>query len=334
MIRNSGVAGNRRRLLGGALAGGLAALAPWRAGAQAWPAKPLRVIVGFPAGGLTDVLARVYSEHLAQRLGQAVVVENRPGAGSIIACELVAKSAPDGYTFLFTISTAMNQNRVMYRKLPYDPDRDYTYVSGFDAGHLPLAVNASVKAAGMKEFVELARAERVTLGTYAPGSFPHMVAQQLNKLYGTRIEAVHYKGESPMWTDLASGQIHAAIGSYLAMSPHMQAGKIRPIAVPTSNRSPRLPDVPTFEEQGFREPVFLIQGWIGMFGPAGLAPEIVRRLSDLNQEAADTPRVRQINANFGLRDKPWPAEEFERLNRDNVGPLWIALARELGMTLD
>ena len=334
MIRNSGIVKNRRRLLGCALAGGLASLAPWPGLAQAWPAKPLRVVVGFPAGGLTDVLARVYSEHLAQKLGQAVVVENKPGAGSIIACEFVAKSPPDGYTFLFTISTAINQNRVTYRKLPYDPDRDFTYVSGFDAGHLPLAINASVKAAGMREFVELARKERVTLGTYAPGSYPHMVAQQLNKLYGTQIEAVHYKGESPMWTDLVSGQIHAAIGSYLAMSPHLQAGKIRPIAVPTSIRSPRLPEVPTFEEQGFRETVFLIQGWIGMFAPAGLAPEIVRRVSDANQEAADSPRVRQINANFGLRDKPWPAEEFERLNRENVGPLWIALARELGVTFD
>lgn len=148
-----------------------------------------------------------------------------------------------GYTFLFTISTAINQNRVLYKKMSYDPDKDFTYVSGFDAGHLPLAVAAGVKAANMREFVELAKRERVTMGNYSAGSYPHMVAQQMNKLYGTQVEAVHYKGEAPMWTDLAAGQITSALGSIGAMLPHLQSGKVRPIAVPTTLRSPRLPDV-------------------------------------------------------------------------------------------
>jgi len=320
----------RRQFLIGA---GALLAAPLAARAQGWPAKPVRVVVGFPAGGLTDVLARVYSEHLAQKLGQNFVVENKPGAGSMIACAEVAKAAPDGYTFLFTISTAMNQNRVLYRKMLYDPDADFTYVSGFDAGHLPLAVAAGVKAANMQEYVELARTRRVTMGNYSPGSYPHMVAQQLNKLYGTQVEAVHYKGEAPMWADLASGQIDSALGSIAAMLPHMASGKVRPIAVPTMARSPRLPEVPTYAEQGFKESVFVIQGWIGMFGPARLPREIVERISALNQEAAETPRVKTLNQNFGLRAKPWNAKEFEELNRE-VGPQWIALARELGVTLD
>ncbi len=306
---------------------------PLQLGAQSWPAKPVRVVVGFPAGGLTDVLARAYSEQLAQKLGQSFVVENKPGAGSIIACTEVAKAAPDGYTFLFTISTAMNQNRILYSKLPYDPDKDFTYISGFDAGHLPLAVAAGVKVANMREYVALARRERITMGNYAAGSYPHMVAQQLNKLYGTQIEPVAYKGEAPMWTDLASGQIHSALGSIAAMLPHLQSGKVRPIAVPTMQRSVRLPEVPTYAEQGFSEPVFVIQGWIGMFGPAGTPRDIVNRISALNQEAAGTPRIRTLNQNFGLGEKPWTAEEFENLNR-HVGPLWIGLARELGVTLE
>ena len=119
-------------------------------------------MVGFPAGGLTDILARAYCEPLSQKLGQPVVVENKPGAGSAIAAGEVAKAAPDGHTFLFTISTTMNQNRVLYRKLPYDADKDFAYVSGFDAGHLPLGVASGVKVNNMTEFVDLARRERVT----------------------------------------------------------------------------------------------------------------------------------------------------------------------------
>ena len=324
---------SRRRLLRATAGIGVVSALPWAASAQTWPAKPIRVVVSFPAGGLTDILARAYSEPLSQKLGQPVVVENKPGASGAIGAAEVARAAPDGYTFLFTISTTMNQNRVLYRKLPYDADKDFAYVSGFDAGHLPLAVASGVKVANMAEYVELARRERVTMGNYSAGSFPHMLAAQVNKLYGTQIEPVHYKGEAPMWTDLASGQITSAIGSIAAMTPHLQSGRIRPIAVPTNNRSTRLPEVPTFVEQGFEDQVFVIQGWIGMFAPAGVSKDIVSRISAIHQESAETPRVKQINTTFGLRDKPWTAEEFEKLNNE-VKPVWIAMAKELGITLD
>ncbi|MBL8382999.1 MAG: tripartite tricarboxylate transporter substrate binding protein [Burkholderiales bacterium] len=325
----------RRRLLGAAAAASLAPLvAPSSGRAQAaWPVKPVRVIVAFPAGGLTDALARAHCDQLAQRLGQPFTVENKAGASGMIGTGEVARAAPDGYTFLFTISTTINQNRVLYKKMPYDPDRDFAYVSGFDAGHLPLAVNAGSPIRTAREFVELARRERVTLGNYSAGSFPHMVAQQLNKNHGAKVEPVHYKGEAPMWVDLASGQITGAIGSISALLPHLQAGKIRVIAVPTLTRSPRLPDVPTFDEQGFKDEVFRIQGWIGMFAPAKTPREIIARVSQLIQEGAGSERIRAINANFGLREKPWTAEEFERLNRE-IGPVWNNMARELGVSLD
>jgi tripartite-type tricarboxylate transporter receptor subunit TctC len=323
----------RRRLLRAAAGIGAISALPWQARAQAWPVKPIRVVVSFPAGGLTDILARAYSEALSTKLGQAVVVENKPGASGMIGATDVSKAAPDGYTFLFTISTTMNQSRVLYRKMPFDADKDFVYVSGFDAGHLPLAVGAGVKVNNMAEFVELARRERVTMGNYSAGSYPHMVAAQMNKLYGTKIESVHYKGEAPMWVDLSSGQITSAIGSIPAMGPHLQTARVRPIAVPTAVRSPRLPEVPTFLEQGFKDQVFMIQGWIGMFAPAGTPRDIVSRISAIHQESADTPRIKQIHSNFGLREKPWTAEEFQKLN-DEVKPVWIALARELGITLD
>jgi tripartite-type tricarboxylate transporter receptor subunit TctC len=117
------------------------------------------------------------------------------------------------------------------------------------------------------------------------------------------------------------------------MAPHLQSARVRPIAVPTTVRSPRLPDVPTYFEQGFKDQVFLLQGWIGMFAPTGVPKEIVNRISAINQESADTPRIKQIHTNFGLRDKPWTADEFQKLNEE-VKPVWIALAKDLGITLD
>ncbi len=302
-------------------------------GQGAWPNKPIKLIVGFPAGGLTDGYARAYGESISKKLGQPVVVENKPGAGSIIACEAVAKSPPDGYTLLMTISTAFQQNTVLYRRLPYDPAKDFTFIAGFDAGQLPMAVHKSVAATDMKGFVEFAKKNRVTLGTYSPGSHPHMVAQQLNKLYGTQIEAVHYRGEAPMYQDLAAGAIHAGMGSYQGMAPHIQAGNVKPIGVPTKVRCPKLPDTPTFFEQGFQEPVFVIEGWIGMLAPAGLPKEIVDKLWDAISGDADSERHQQIRGNFGVSRKPWSPAEVEKLYRVD-GQQWIALARELGITLD
>ncbi len=324
---------NRRHVIAAGTAAAAFAATGSAFGQGAWPNKPIKIIVGFPAGGLTDAYARAYGETISQKYGQPVVVENKPGAGSIIACETVAKSPPDGYTFLFTISTAFQQNQVLYKSLPYDPNKDFTFIAGFDAGQLPLAVHKSVGAQNMKEFVELAKKDRMTMGTYSPGSYPHMVAQQLNKLYGTKLEAVHYRGEAPMWQDVASGAIHAGIGSFAAQAPHIQAGNIRPIGVPTKVRSPKLPDTPTFFEQGYAESIFVTEGWIGMLGPAGLPREIVDKVWAAIKEGADTERHQTIRTNFGLARKPWSPEEFERLFRVD-GQQWIALARELGVTLD
>ena len=325
----------RRQIIGGVTAAtASAALAPFAAQAQAaWPNKTIRIVCGYPAGGLTDALARANAEYLGQKLGQAVVVENKSGASGMLAGADVAKAAPDGYTFWFTITGTLNQNRVLFKKMPYDPDRDFAYVSGFGAGHLPLAVNANSPIRNMRDLVELGRKQPITLGNYSAGSLPHMVAQQLSKRYGVQVEPVPYKGEAPMWVDLASGQITAAMGSMLAMTPLLQSGKVRPIAVPTRARSPLLPDVPTFEEQGFADPVFIIEGWLGMLAPANTPRDIIQRVSDLVQEAATTPRVRQLNKSFGLPDKPWTAQEFERYDRE-VKPRWIELARELNISLD
>ena len=270
---------------------------------------------------------------MSQGLGQPVVVENKAGASSLIACEQVAKAAPDGYTLLFTIQAALLQSQALYKKLPYDPGRDFTFIAAFGNGHLPLAVHKDVPVKDFGEFVEFAKTNPVNFGSFAPGSYPHLVVGQLNKLYGTQIEAVHFKGEAPMWPELVAGRLHAAIGSYIGMSPHAKTGAVRPIAVPTATRSPKLPDVPTYAEQGYREPVFIMRGWLGLLGPAGLPQEIVERISKQILEAADSPRVKQLHETFGIPDKPTTPAEFVRLFREE-GPTWIAITKELGVSLD
>jgi tripartite-type tricarboxylate transporter receptor subunit TctC len=302
-------------------------------GQAAWPARQIRLVCPFPPGGLTDLYTRSIAEHWQQNLGQTVIVENRAGAGGLIGNEAVAKSAPDGYTFLVTIQTTMVQAQALYKKLPFNPENDFTWISALGAGHLPCAVPASLPVKNFKDFVEYAKTNRTSFGTYAAGSFPHMIVGQLNKLYGTKIEAVHYKGEAPMWVDLAGGQIQAAIGSVAGVLPHVQKGSARVVAVPTSVRSPKLPDVPTFIEQGFTAPVFALRGWIGLFGPAKLPPEIVARVSKLTIEAGESARLKQVYDTFGIAERPTTPEEFQRLYRTE-GMQWLAIARELGITLD
>jgi len=321
----------RRRILAAAAAAGV--VPAGSAQAQAWPQRPIRIIVGFPPGGLTDLYARSYGDAISQILGQSVVIENRAGAGSIIACEAVAKAPPDGYTLLFTIQTAMVQNQVLYKKLPYDPNKDFTFIGGFGAGQLPLAVPTSLPIHNAPQLIEYATRNEVNFGTYAPGSYPHMVAAQMNKLFGTKFEVVHFRGEAPMWIELAAGRIHAAIGSYAALSPHIQAGKARVVAVPTTSRSPKLPEIPTFIEQGLTQKVFGLRGWLGLFGPAGMPEEATRRIAAAIDAGFSTPRVQAVHGQFGIPDKPLGPADFFKLYREE-GPDWIAIVKELGVSLD
>jgi len=326
---------DRRSFLLGSAAIALLVAAAFPRGvrAQGWPARPIRIVVSFPPGGLTDLYARAYGETISRSIGQPVLVENRAGAGGVIGCDAVAKSPADGYTFLFTISTPIVQAQALYKKLPYDPDKDFTFIAAFDSGHLPLAVHRDVPARGFREFVEFAKKTPVNFGSYGPGSVPHMVAAQINKLFGTRIEVVHFKGEAQMWLEVAAGRIHAAIGSISALSPHLQAEAVRPIAVNTAKRSPKLPQVATYLEQGFPEKVFMLKGWLGLLGPAGLPVDIVGRISKAILEGAESPRLKQIYETFGLLEKPTTPEGFVALYREE-GPAMIAIARELGVSLD
>ena len=298
----------------------------------AWPQKPFRIIVAFPPGGLTDAYARMYAEQLTANLGQSVVVENKPGAGAIIGIEAVAKAAPDGYTLLMTTSGTVWQNRVLYTKLPYNLDRDLTPIALFPSGPLVVAVSEKVPARNMREFIAFAKANTTSMATYAPGSYPHMVADQTNRSEGTNILSVHYRGEAPMWVDVASGQLQIGIGSYQAFNT-VQGRGVRPIGVTGSYRSPKLPDVPTLAEQGIPGQLVTLEGGLPLMAPTGTPEAVLQLLSQVAVEGANSERAAKLRESFSIPNKPKNLADTRRDWARDV-PIWIKLAVDLGIKLD
>jgi len=276
--------------------------------------------------------ARSIGQHWSARLGQPVVVENRPGAAALIALELVTKSAPDGYTFGLAPTSSYWQSRVLFKKLPFDPDRDLVPLSLLPAGPLVIGVPAQLPVKNLAEFVAYAKANKASLGTFAPGSSAHMVIEAINRTHGLSITPIHYRGEAPMWVDVVSGQVQGGIGTFATFAV-MQNKGVRPIAVTTSRRSPALPDVPTLVEQGMKDAFLGLESWTSLVAPARTPPEILTRLADLTVEYADTPRGLQFREQFGIRANTASHAESMRRAREEA-PVWIEATKALGVTLD
>ena len=295
-----------------------------------WPNKPIRFVVTYPPGGLTDVFARAYGEFVSAKLGQPVVVENKTGAAGAIGAEQVKQSPPDGYTLMFTNSTTMVQNKILFRKLPYDPDRDFSLVAWFNTGHLPTAIHKDIPAKNIAEFRAWATDRKVSAATYGIGSYAHVVAETLNRSHGFKMEAVHYRGEGVMWQDVASGNVQTATGSYASQLPFLQQGTVRVIAVPTLERMKKLPDVPTFYEQGLTDKAFQVRGWVGCAAPAGTPDAIVQKLSDLMVEGGKTDRVPKINDQFGIDEGARDRAYFRKV-LDEEGPVVLGVIKSLNI---
>jgi tripartite-type tricarboxylate transporter receptor subunit TctC len=303
--------------------------APSLARASAWPNKPIRILAGSAAGGQTDQFARVYGEYLQRELGQTVVVENKAGAGGAVAAMELKRSDPDGHTLMVCNTTAYMLNPVLIKDVKYDVARDFTWVAVMPGGSLPLMVSDKIGAKTLQDFIAHARkAEKVNVGTYAAGSFAHMVIVELNKQYGLKMEAVHYRGEAPMWQDLAGGSIDAGIGSYAAALPVLQTGKARAVAV-SRRRISDLPDVQTFVEQGATSRAHALLTFQGCTAPAKTPPEIVAKLSALFVAAGQSDRVRELLRSQGINEGPMTLEASQALYREEA-PIWAELAAGLG----
>ena len=313
-------------------ASGLVLAAPAIVQAQgAWPNKPITIVVNFPAGGLTDGIARAFGQHVQQVTGQQVIIDNKPGASGNIGAALVARAPADGYTFLHSVSSTLIQNRVMFKQLGFDPDKDYTIVSGTSSGVLPAVVHSKTtpeEVKDLKSFIDWAKGKKLNWGSWALGSSSHIFAQRLNEKYGLSIEVVTYKGETPMWQDMGAGSLNAAMGSPQAMNSLLVKQEVRAIVAPSRVRYVKLPDVKTSVEQGFDDPALTVRGWLALGAPKATPPEIVQKMSDLWVAAADSEPGKRMMDSFGLTEKPLNHQEvmkdYEYL-KSVVIPLIVAL---------
>jgi len=301
--------------------------------AQAWPSRPLKIVVSFPPGTTPDTVARVVAPRLQESLGQAVVVENRAGAGGNLAADAVAKSAPDGYTFLISTNAAVATNKVLYDNLPYDPERDLTTVSLLATAPQALVVVPSVPATSFKEFIEHARRNpgRMSYGTSGSGSAAHLTMELLKADAKIFIVHIPYRGVPQAVTDMLAGNIQTQFAIVPGVLPHIKAGKMNALAVTGLKRSQLLPDVPSVNELGF--PQLESLAWIGLLAPAKTSPEVVERLSQETRKALALPESRRILTNAGFDVAGTSPAEFRSWQQAEIAK-WGKVIRATGAKPD
>lgn len=267
-----------------------------------YPNKPIRLIAPYQAGGSTDILARLIGESLSRRLGQPVLVENRIGANGIIGTDYVAKSAPDGYILLLTPPAPITFNLALYSKLPYDPRTDLRMVSDIALPRAVLAVHPSVPAKDFASLVAAIKAApgKYTMGSWGAGTQPHQVQVYMDKTYGLQTLHVPYKGEGPMAMDLLGGVINMTVGTVTTLQPYIAAGKLRALALVGTQRSTTLPQVSTFTEQGYSDPIYVLTAPISVLASARTPDAIVERLGREMQTIVMQPEVRRRIEELGL----------------------------------
>jgi tripartite-type tricarboxylate transporter receptor subunit TctC len=290
--------------------------------AQAYPSKPIRLIVPFAPGGGNDNIARLVGKRVSDSLGQPLVIDNRPGAGGVLGAELAAKSAPDGYTlFLGGVgSHALNPNLI--EKLPYDPIRDFAPVALLAQAPLILVVHPSVPARDTAEFVAYARKNpgKLNFASNGNGTSSQLAAVMFDSMAGVDMVHVPYKGLSPALTDLLSGQVQLMFSSVVAILPHIKAGKLRALAVTGAKRLTALPEVPTIAEAGF--PGYEASSWYGILAPAGTPREIVMKLNTEFRKALEQPEVRKNLLAEGAEPVGGTPEQFAeyiRAEKERLG---------------
>lgn len=288
---------------------GAALAAPYVRAQGTWPAKPIRVVVPYTPGGFTDTMARIISQKLAERLGQSVVVENKPGANSIIGVDSVAKAAPDGHTFAVVIA-AYSANTTLYPKLPYDPNKDLQAVSLIGVSPLIAAVNNNAPFKNAQELVAYARANpgKVSFGSSGNGSAAHLTTELLKSVTNTYMVHIAYRGAAPALADLIGGQIQLFFDAASGLISHGKGGKVRLIGVASDRRLPAVPDLPTFIEQGI--PNFTGSTWAGMLAPAGTPRDIVQRVSGEIAKIVRSDDVRSRFDELGTLPAGSTPEEF------------------------
>lgn len=322
---------NRRNVL--QILGAGASLAPMASWPQSYPSRPIKVIIPFPPGGPTDVLGRIVAQKLGERLGQNVVIDNKPGASGMIGADMVAKSAPDGYTLLVNASLHVI-NPSLYEKPRYDAIADFAPLSNLADVPLVLVVNAKAPVNTVKELIAWIKTSKTPVNFASSGNAtaPHLAGEAFKVAAGIEnMQHVPYKGSSPALTDLLGGQVQLMFDSLPSSQPFIKAGTLKAIAVTTQRRSSALPNVPTIAESAL--PGFNFSTWYGMWAPASTPPAIVEKLSTEISQITRLPEVRERFLALGAEPVGNTAEEFSTFNKSELAK-WARIVRQSGARVD
>jgi tripartite-type tricarboxylate transporter receptor subunit TctC len=322
----------RRRLLTLlATLGGVLGSSP--ALAQTYPARPLRLVVPFPAGGATDILARTIAQRVAETLGQPIVIDNRPGAGGAIGADSVAKAAPDGYTLLIATGSTHSIGPLINPRLPYKVDRDFAPVVDVARTSGVLVVPASMGVSTLGEFISLLRAHpgKYNFGSSGNGTFSHLSGELFKAQAGVFMTHIPYRGTGLVFTDMMTGQIHMLIDNYVTAQPHIRDGKLRVLGVTSLRRLPFAPALPTLDEQGLKG--FDVGNWFGIYGPHGLPADAVARINSAFNQALQEPDLLKRLAALGATPTGGtPRQLADMVTADTAR--WAKLIRDRQLSIE
>jgi tripartite-type tricarboxylate transporter receptor subunit TctC len=308
-----------------------AILAPaWAGAAEVYPEKPIRMVVTFPAGGPSDVIVRIIGQRVNDLHGVTIIADNRGGAGGIVGTEIVARAAPDGYTFLVGTAGGMTINPNLHRKLTYEPFRDFAPVAMLVLNPQVLVVHPSLAARNVKEFVALAKAKpgQVNFASAGAGTATHLGLELFKLTAGIDVTHVPYKGGAPALTDLIAGQVQALFVSIPSVLPHVHSGRLRAIAVSTLKRSASAPDVPTVAESGY--PGFEYSNWNALFAPANTPPARVKRMNEIIAKILSEPDVANKLSAQGADPAPGTPDDLARYMKADDAR-WKKVIRSAGL---
>jgi len=301
--------------------------------AQSYPSKSIRYVVPYAPGGSTDIVARVLALKLSEAMGQQVVVDNRPGAGGAIGADIVAESPPDGYTMVTAVTSIMAINQFLYRKLPYDPEKDFAPVTQVGSLPLILVIHPSLPAKNVREFIAIAKAKpgQLNYGSSGVGTATHMTTELFKAMAGVDLVHIPYKGSGQVMGDVIGGQLALIFDQIVSSLPHVQGGKLRMLAITSAKRFPSLPDLPTIAESGV--PGYESISWAGVAVPAGTPKEIVARLHAEIVKVLAMPDIRERFLRDGIETIGSTPEQFsEHIRRERIK--WAKVVKDSGAKAD
>ena len=296
---------------------------------ERWPARPITMVIPFPPGGGTDIIARTLSVRLQEKLGRPVVIENRPGAGGLIGTQQVAKAAPDGYTYVIGITNTFAINPAFYKSLPYDPVKDFQPISMLAIGPHVLVIHPDTPARNIREYLDYGKSQKgkLSYASYGNGSTAHLITEMLKEQNGLDFVHVPYKGIPPALADLMAGRVTLLVSSTAPAVPLIQAGRLRALAIYGDKRLESLPEVPTMAELGFKDTN--LQIWYGLFAPAGTPAPVVERMNSELRAILGSREVQDIFVKAGIFAAPTTVDDYTAFVRAET-ERWGRLVRISG----